>query len=79
METTVSAKRFIGKVMPNGQLSLPEETAKQVGCEFEVILLPLNRDTVFSYAEKLAAQKGFSHYTEDDIERIIHESRGVED
>jgi len=32
---------------------------------------------IFSYTETLAKEKGFSHLTEKDIEKIIHEIRGV--
>jgi hypothetical protein len=39
MEGTV--KRFIGKVLPDGHLSLPEETAKEVGSVFDVVLMPV--------------------------------------
>ena len=72
-----SAKRFIGKVMPDGHLSLPEDTAKEVGSVFEVVLIPMEEPDIYSYAESLAKEKGFSELTENDIERIIHEARGV--
>ena len=36
MKSTV--KRFIGKVLPDGHLSLPDETAKEVGSVFDVSL-----------------------------------------
>ncbi|TVM03464.1 MAG: hypothetical protein CV087_04930 [Candidatus Brocadia sp. WS118] len=75
MKTT--AKRFIGKVLPDGHLSLPEDTAKAVGSVFDVILLPVEEPDIFSYAEALAREKGFSDLTEYDIEKIIHESRGI--
>jgi hypothetical protein len=48
-----------------------------VGKQFEVILLPLPEPEVLDYAEGLARDKGFSDLTEDDLARIIHESRGV--
>lgn len=73
----MEAKRFISKVLPDGHLSLPEDTAKEVGKVFEVILIPLEEAEVYSYAETLAKEKGFSKLTEEDIERIIHESRGI--
>ena len=65
-----NTKKFIGKVLPDGHLSLPEDTAKEVGT-------PIEKSDIHSYAESLAKEKGFSELTEEDIERIIHESRGI--
>lgn len=75
MKTT--ARRFIGKVMPDGHLSLPEDAAKEVGSIFDVVLMPMEEPDIYSYAETLAKDKGFAVLTEQDIERIIHESRGI--
>ncbi len=72
-----TAKRFIGKVLPDGHLSLPDETAKEVGSVFDVVLMPVEGTEVYSFAESLAREKGFIAFTEEDIERIIHESRGI--
>jgi len=73
----MEAKKFISKVLPDGHLSLPEETAKEVGKIFEVILIPLQEAEIYSYTEALAKEKNFSQLTEEDIERIIHEVRGI--
>ncbi len=73
----MEAKKFVGKVLPDGHLSLPEDTAKDIGRVFEVILIPLEEAEVYSYAETLAKEKDFSALTEEDIEKIIHESRGI--
>lgn len=73
----MEAKKFIGKVLPDGHLSLPQDTAREVGKIFEVILIPLEEAEIYSYAEALSEEKGFSKLTEQDIERIIHESRGI--
>lgn len=75
----MEAIRYLGKVLSDGHLSLPDDTAKQKGKMFEVILLPFNQIDIYSFTEKLADEKGFSKYTEKDIERIIHESRGLKD
>lgn len=75
MKTT--AKRFIGQVLPDGHLSLPEDTAKEVGSVFEVVLMPVEEPDIYSYAESLAKEKGFAELTEQDIEQIIHQSRGI--
>ncbi len=72
-----SARRFIGKVLPDGHLSLPEDAAKEVGSVFEVLLMPVEEPDIYGYAAMIAKEKGFADLTEQDIERIIHESRGV--
>jgi len=73
----MEAVRFVGRVLEDGHLSLPKDTAREVGKQFEVILLPVGEAEVSAYAENLAREKGFSELTEDDIARIIHESRGI--
>ncbi len=73
----MKAQKFIGKVLPDGHLSLPKDIAKK-GEVFEVILIPFKEAEIHSYAENLAEEKGFSKLTEKDIEKIIHESRGIE-
>ena len=75
MKTTV--KRFIGKVLPDGHLSLPDDTAKEVGSVFDVVLMPVEDPKIYNFAESLAREKGFVNLTEEDVERIIHESRGI--
>ena len=75
MKSTV--KRFIGKALPDGHLSLPDETAKEVGNVFDVVLMPIEDSEIYSFGESLAREKGFSSLTEEDVERIIHESRGI--
>jgi len=72
-----TARRFIGKVLPDGHLSLPDETAKEVGSVYDVVLMPVEGAEIYSFAESLAKEKGFVTFTEKDIERIIHESRGI--
>jgi hypothetical protein len=72
-----SARRFIGKVLPDGHLSLQEDAAKEVGSVFEVLLMPVEEPDIYGYAEMIAKEKGFADITEQDIERIIHESRKV--
>ena len=72
-----NAIRFFGKVLSDGHLSLPEEASKKVGSVFEVLLMPVEEPDIYSYAELLAKDKGFSDLSENDIEKIIHESREV--
>lgn len=73
----MEAKKFIGKVLPDGHLSLPEDEAKNTGKVFEVILLSSKETDIYDYTEELAGERGFSELTESDIEKIIHESRGI--
>ncbi|MGB9714987.1 MAG: hypothetical protein ACPL1G_01025 [Thermodesulfovibrionales bacterium] len=73
----MQAKKFIGKVLPDGHLSLPENFAKETGKIYEVILIPIEEADIYPYTEALAEEKGFSKLTEEDIEKIIHESRGL--
>jgi threonine dehydratase len=74
---TLSARRFIGKVLPDGHLSLPEDAAREVGSVFEVILMPVQEQDIYAYAESLAKEKGFPNLTPEDVESIIHGSRGL--
>ncbi len=71
------AIRFIGKVLPDGHLSLPAEAAEQIGRVFDCVLLPVKDQDIYDFAESLAKEKGFFSMKADDIETIIHESRGV--
>ncbi|MBN1348791.1 hypothetical protein JXJ21_05220 [candidate division KSB1 bacterium] len=74
----MQAQKYIGKVLPDGHLSLPEDTAKRIGEIFEVILLPVKQADIYAFTEKIAEEKGYSHLSEEDIERIVHDSRGIE-
>ncbi len=49
METTAKSYKFIGRVLPDGHLSLPQEAAGDTGKEFEVVMRPLD-DTARSVA-----------------------------
>lgn len=71
------ARKFIGKVLPDGHLSLPKDAAKEIGSIFEVVLLPVTEPDIYNYAGALARSKKFAKLTEKDIEKIIHDSRGV--
>ena len=73
----MEAKRFISRILSDGHLSLPDDMTKDIGKSFEVILIPLESDDIYSYSENLAKQKRFSTLIEEDIEKIIHESRNV--
>jgi len=53
------AIRFIGKVLPDGHLSLPLEAAQQIGTAFDVVLLPVKNQDIYDFAESLAEEKAF--------------------
>ena len=44
---------------------------------YDVVRMPVEGAEIYSFAESLAKEKGFVTFTEKDIERIIHESRGI--
>ena len=58
MQTIDSKYKFIGKVLPDGHLSIPDEIAKDTGKEFEVIMVPINN-----------IQKYISLYLDGHIEK----------
>jgi hypothetical protein len=73
----MAIKKYIGKVLPDGHISLPSNASGEIGKIYEVILIPIEEADIYPYAETLAEEKGFSILTEADIEKIIHESRGI--
>jgi len=42
MQTPIKTYKFIGKILPDGHLSLPEEIIKESANEFEVTLTPVD-------------------------------------
>jgi len=58
-------------------LTLPKELAKRVGEKFEVAIFPMKRNSIYAFTKNLARRKKFTGYSEKDIEKIIHESRGI--
>ncbi len=73
----METKKFVSTVLPDGHLSLPEDTAKEIGKTYDVILIPRDNTNVYTYAETLAKKNKLTPLTEIEIERIIHESRGI--
>lgn len=73
----MEAKKFIGKVLPDGHLSLPIEEAMKTGKVFEVILLSVKETDIYNYTKGLIKEKKIPPLTEKNIEKIIHESRGI--
>jgi len=70
-------RKFKGTVLPDGHLSLPEDAAKEVGKIFDVILVPAGPSDIYSYTASLTNEKGLKDLSLEDVEKIIHESRGI--
>ncbi len=64
--------KFIGKVLSDGHLSVPDEVAKNAGKEFEVTLSPLDniKKTILLYRKGLFRKKGSFNDIKLDSERI---------
>ena len=69
--------KFKGTVLPDGHLSLPADAAKEVGQVFDVTLVPSGPSDIYGYTAALATQKGLKDLSLEDVEKIIHESRGI--
>lgn len=48
-----NARKYVGKVLPDGHLSLPEDTVKEVGSVFEVVLIPLEETLIYTVMQSL--------------------------
>ena len=72
----MSNKTFIGRILPDGHLSLPEDAAKEVGKTFMVTLVPLDElPEASTWVGRLAELKGLGHLTEEDVRESIEEVR----
>jgi len=60
MHTSSKAYKFIGSVLPDGHLSIPEEVVKSPVKEFEVTMKPVDRvkETITRYIDGRIAKKG---------------------
>lgn len=61
MQTAAKTYKFIGKVLPDGHLSVPEDIAKDTGMEFEVAMTPVDniKKTMLLYQKGLIEKTGF--------------------
>lgn len=59
------------------KIALRQASAKGIKGPVLVYVPKKGLPHIYAYAEALAKEKGFSKFTEEDIERIIHKSRGV--
>lgn len=72
MESTAKTYKFIGKVLPDGHLSIPEDIAKDMGSEFEVHLTPVDdtRKLISLYLEGRLERTGSILDIKFDADRI---------
>ena len=77
MERTAKTYKFIGKVLPDGHLSIPEDVAKDTGSEFEVLLTPVGdiKKLISLYLEGRLEKKGSILDIKLDAERIAEAIR----
>ena len=69
MQPTIKTYKFIGKILPDGHLSVPAELGEDTGREFEVIMKPVNdiAQAVSLYLDGKVEKKGRI----EDINRIL--------
>lgn len=48
------------------------------GTEVEVIIFPESKETIYEYTADLLSEKKIPRYSVKEIEKIIHEVRGIE-
>jgi hypothetical protein len=70
-------RKFKGTVLPDGHLSLPDDAAIEVGKIYDVTLVPAEASEIYEYTAALSKEKGFKKLSIEDVEKIIHESRGL--
>jgi hypothetical protein len=69
-------KTFVGRVLQDGHLSLPEEVAKDVGKTFKVTLVPLDDlPDASQWIGRLAELKGLGNLSEEDVRKAIDDVR----
>ena len=73
----MQATRIISTVLPNGSIVLPKEFAKEAGNMFEVILIPMSENNIYSYAQNVAKKRKIPKLSEFELSQIIHDSRKV--
>ncbi|OGW40458.1 MAG: hypothetical protein A2Y97_04305 [Nitrospirae bacterium RBG_13_39_12] len=84
MQTTAKIYKFIGKVLPDGHLSIPDEVSKDAGREFEVTLSPVDdiKNLILLYLEGRLEKSGrFEDITlnSSEIEQAIKDTFGTTD
>lgn len=84
MQTATKTYTFIGKVLPDGHLSIPDEVAKNAGNEFEVTMTPVDdiKKTILLYLEGRLERSGRFEdivLNAPDIEQAIKDTFGTTD
>ncbi len=86
MQTATKTIRFIGKVLPDGHLSIPKEVAKDTGKGVEVIMNPVEVDdikqTILLYLEGRLEKKGSFEdivLNSSELEQAIKDAFGTTD
>jgi hypothetical protein len=84
MQTTTKTYKFIGKVLPDGHLTIPEDVAKNTGTEFEVVLTPVDdtKKLISLYLEGRLERTGRFEdivFNASDIEQAIKNTFGTTD
>lgn len=69
MQPTIKTYKFIGKILPDGHLSVPVELREDTGREFEVIMKPVDdiARAISLYLEGKTEKKGRI----EDINRVF--------
>lgn len=81
---TAKTYKFIGKLLPDGHLSVPDEVAKEKAVEFEVTMTPLDdiNKMISQYLDGTLEKTGrFEDITLDasEIEQAIKDTFGTTD
>jgi hypothetical protein len=84
MESTAKTYKFIGKVLPDGHLSIPEDVAKDMGSEFEVLLRPVDdtKKLISLYLEGCLERTGRFEdilFNAPEVEQAVEDAFGTTD
>ncbi|MBI4690779.1 MAG: hypothetical protein HY754_11030 [Nitrospirae bacterium] len=87
MQTAAKTYKFVGKVLPDGHLSIPEDVAKDPAKEFEVIMTPvedIKKITIRYLAGDIKKTRKFadiifSPSEAEEIRNAIYETFGTTD
>ena len=84
MENMAKTYKFIGKVLPDGHLSIPEDVAKDTGSEFEVLLTPVGdiKKLISLYLEGRLERPGRFEdilFNAPEVEQAVKDAFGTTD
>ena len=69
---------YEAKVMPDGHISAPAKLKLKPGTKL-FITASQEKYPIYEYAEGIAKKKGIKKMSLNEVVKIIHESRGIED